>query len=218
MSDELTSEQLDELESAVKGFVGVDWEQGCGDCEANFGVENGRAAVVDEEHLGVLLDCSDHDCGPEMAAALVAMHKAFPALLRMAQSSIQLRKRMAECMTALRAEQENTAQRAREMADTMGGDYARGRRDAVADMAHPCTCGSGAHPRECKRHLWAFEAHIEEMSLEQSAIEGAVHGSVRRLSERVREADELLDSAMRMVGGSWEQELEAYRAKWGDHA
>lgn len=90
MSAELTREQLDELEAAVKGFVGEDWEQGCGDCESQFNVDNGLAIVVDGNHDQVLLDSSDHDCGPEMAAALVAMHNAFPALLQMARDGESL--------------------------------------------------------------------------------------------------------------------------------
>lgn len=27
-----------------------------------------------------------------------------------------------------------------------------------------CTCGSGAHPRRCKKHPWAYQQHIFELN------------------------------------------------------
>jgi len=30
----------------------------------------------------------------------------------------------------------------------------------------PCHCGSGAHPRKCDRHPWAFDAHVLELNYE----------------------------------------------------
>ncbi len=29
-----------------------------------------------------------------------------------------------------------------------------------------CTCGSGAHPRNCDRHPWGYKVHANEMDLE----------------------------------------------------
>jgi len=88
MSAELTREQLDHLEAAVKGFVGENWEQGTADDDVHCDGDDGTALVMDWEHLMMLLDCNHHDCGPEMAAAIVAAHNAFPVLLQMARAHL----------------------------------------------------------------------------------------------------------------------------------
>ncbi len=31
-----------------------------------------------------------------------------------------------------------------------------------------CTCGSGGHPRQCKRHPWGYANHVNEMNSETS--------------------------------------------------
>lgn len=36
--------------------------------------------------------------------------------------------------------------------------------DVPERLRVPCTCGSGGHPRHCKRHPDAFEAHVMEMN------------------------------------------------------
>lgn len=32
-----------------------------------------------------------------------------------------------------------------------------------------CTCGSGAHPRHCKRHPWCFAAHVAELNSDNAS-------------------------------------------------
>lgn len=104
MSAELTRKQLDDLAAKVEGFVGEDWEQGTADDDVHCEDEgDGTALVMDWEHLMMLLDCNHHDCGAEMAAALVAMHNALPALVQMARASLGLAERLATLESAVSA-------------------------------------------------------------------------------------------------------------------
>lgn len=36
----------------------------------------------------------------------------------------------------------------------------------MANPATGCTCGSGAHPRDCKKHPYAFRLHVAELNVE----------------------------------------------------
>ena len=92
-------------------------------------------------------------------------------------------------IAGMREEQENTAERARVIANELDGDYARGRRDAVADMAHPCTCGSGGHPRECKRHVWAYQSHIDGLQMEIDRVNERVLEQRDELARKVKELE-----------------------------
>jgi len=38
----------------------------------------------------------------------------------------------------------------------------------VGEITNPCTCGSGAHPRPCKKHPKAFDEHVREINEEMS--------------------------------------------------
>ena len=40
-----------------------------------------------------------------------------------------------------------------------------------SEVAQPCTCGSGGHPRECAKHPLAKELHCAEMSLDNVTAE-----------------------------------------------
>lgn len=35
-----------------------------------------------------------------------------------------------------------------------------------------CTCGSGAHPRKCDKHPYAYRLHIAELNLFQAVADG----------------------------------------------
>lgn len=88
-SRELTTEDIEALERITKGFVardGFSWRQG-GEDDRVFTEASATIWGGDPEEM--ILDCSDHDCGPELAAALVAMRNAFPALLTIAKRAAQ---------------------------------------------------------------------------------------------------------------------------------
>jgi hypothetical protein len=92
MSAELTADKLDELERVTDGFTcGEPWEQGSEDWDAQAEWGNGTVLVVAGDPQHVIFDCGQHDCGTELAAALVAMHNAFPALLQAAREADTLR-------------------------------------------------------------------------------------------------------------------------------
>lgn len=94
-------------------------------------------------------------------------------------------------------------------------------RDALAaQLREGCTCGSGAHPRECKRHPGRFEAHCRELDAESrlgdmaAEIEDAARTARRDAINEVLRASWSPDPAWRdaiyaevgalarMVGGS----------------
>ncbi len=68
----------------------------------------------------------------------------------------------------------------------------------------PCTCGSGFHPRECKRHPWAHEAHVNELNLENARDELA------DVTEDLARARKVVEAARRLVevlydtAGTWD--------------
>lgn len=41
--------------------------------------------------------------------------------------------------------------------------YLKQRLDLLWMVLNACTCGSGAHPRRCKRHPWAYRQHCDRM-------------------------------------------------------
>lgn len=84
----LTVSQLDALAKAVEGFVGEDWEQGDEQWDSFAEWGDGKVLVLAGDPLQVIFDCGNHDCGVEMAAAMVAMHNALPALLGMARKQV----------------------------------------------------------------------------------------------------------------------------------
>lgn len=69
--------------------------------------------------------------------------------------------------------------------------------DHTCHAAAPCTCGSGGHPRGCRRHPEAFTAHVAELNAENNAdaaagerfaaehpyAAGAMHGGIAHKSE-----------------------------------
>lgn len=48
-----------------------------------------------------------------------------------------------------------------------------------------CRCGSGAHPRKCERHPWAFDAHIMELNYENARLERDEFEELKELKERL---------------------------------
>lgn len=56
-----------------------------------------------------------------------------------------------------------------------------------------CTCGSGAHPRKCLKHPYAYRLHIAELNLFQyvaDGIEASNFADDRNEAEKM--ADELI--------------------------
>lgn len=42
-----------------------------------------------------------------------------------------------------------------------------------------CTCGSGAHPRECRKHIWGIGLHCAELNIE------TLQDHVQELEDRI---------------------------------
>lgn len=52
-------------------------------------------------------------------------------------------------------------------------------------LTEHCRCGSGAHPRECKRHPFAYETHVASMDAEAREVAVAVTTERARLVEAI---------------------------------
>lgn len=91
--------------------------------------------------------------------------------------------------------------------------YRKGRSDTVCDSEHACTCGSGLHPRSCKRHSWAYSAHVDEIDAENLAIEVASNEEVKRLKSKVEELKRQLTS-QRENNEKRNRELDALHYVW----
>lgn len=78
-----TLKQLATLRATTQAFVDRDeWAQGKSN-DPGDPHGDGTALVVDPRTHETILDCSGHLDGEQFAAALVAMHNAFPSLLDM---------------------------------------------------------------------------------------------------------------------------------------
>lgn len=115
MSD-MTEKRIDQLEAAVKGFVGEDWEQGTEEWDAQAEWSDGTVLVLAGDPQNVIFDCGQHDCGREMAAAIVEMHNAFPDLLQTARRCLDMEEQIRKAADAKAAHWEERALRAEAVA------------------------------------------------------------------------------------------------------
>ena len=82
----VTMADINELRETVKGIVGVDWVQGTtADCSQELSPHDACSLVWNDEHTTEIADFSNHDEGPKIAHALVALHNAAPTLLHFAR-------------------------------------------------------------------------------------------------------------------------------------
>ena len=78
-----------------------------------------------------------------------------------------------------------------------------------------CTCGSGAHPRHCKRHPWGFAAHVAELN---SDVVGDWMNEAMDMERERDEARAERDRLCAVIDGSpdapTDDELAAHTGAW----
>lgn len=57
-----------------------------------------------------------------------------------------------------------------------------------------CSCGSGAHPRRCWRHPWAYKLHVDEMNND------TLHSAIDDLEDRLEHAENQLKAVESLIG------------------
>lgn len=70
-------------------------------------------------------------------------------------------------------------------------------KDPHCDHTHRCSCGSGAHPRKCRRHPLAYAAHVDEMT----AIAASVDEIATLRAEVARCREIIADSVAQHAAG-----------------